>query len=194
MRIPFLLCFFALSASGQTLELGFHGGASRLNNSSLGFLPGARPIPRYSLTNGWRFGFRTTLNTWRYFGQEIGYGYNRTQLREETSATQNGMAIHQGSYNLLAYATREGSKIRPFAAGGGHFNSYTPPGTSVTSGGANTKFGFNYGGGVKVKVSPIFAIRLDMRYYRNGKPFDFLEGRSGLIGQLELSMGFSLVI
>ena len=173
---------------GQTAEFSITGGVSRLNNANIGDLG----TDNYRLKDGFRIGFRTTLNTWRYIGQEFGYGYNRTQL--SSAAGDSGMAIHQGFFNFLLYATRDGSVVRPFVTGGGHFNNYTPPGTSVTSGGGSTKLGFNYGGGVKVRVSPIFAIRFDVRNYQNGKPFSFLTGRSGLIGQLEVSAGFGLVI
>ena len=39
-----------------------------------------------------------------------------------------------------------------------------------------------------------FGVRFDVRQYQNGKPFDFLQGRKGLLGQLEVSVGFGLVI
>lgn len=183
-----LTCSAILSA--QTAEFSMHGGVSRLNNKNIGSLG----TDNYSLKDGWRIGFRTTLNTYRFFGHEFGYAYNRTQLRNETQNAEFGMAIHQGLYNFLAYATRDGAAVRPFVTGGVHFNNYTPPGTSVTSGGGSTKLGFNYGGGIKVRVSPILAIRFDTRYYQNGKPFNFLTNRSGLMGQLEVSVGFGFVI
>jgi opacity protein-like surface antigen len=177
----------------QSAEFAVIGGVSRLNNSNIGTLVDANGVSNYSLGDGWRIGFRMTLNNWRFFGHEFGYGYNRSQLR--TSTQEQGMAIHQGLYTFLAYATPEGSKVRPFAAGGAHFNTYTPPGTSVTSGGGSTKFGFNYGGGVKVRITDIFAIRFDVRQYQNGKPFgEVLQNRRGLLGQLEVSLGFGLVI
>jgi opacity protein-like surface antigen len=184
------LAFLCLPAMllGQSAEFAVTGGVSRLNNNNIGNLGSTN----YSLKDGWRFGFRTTLNTWRYIGQEFGYGYNRTQLSD--GQTDLGMAIHQGFFNFLLYATPDGSRIRPFLAGGGHFNNYTPPGTSVTSGGGSTKLGFNYGAGVKYRITPIFAIRFDVRNYQNGKPFGFLTNRNGLIGQLEVSAGFGLVI
>ncbi len=180
---------------GQSAEFSVTGGVSRLNNSQIGGFVDQTGSSAYSLRDGWRIGFRTTVNNWRFFGHEFGYGYNRTQLREESTGTETGMAIHQGFYNFLAYATPDGSRVRPFAAGGAHFNNYTPPGASATSGGGSAKVGFNYGGGVKVRVSPIFAVRFDVRQYQNGKPFgDFLQNRKGLIGQLEVSVGFGLVI
>lgn len=194
LRFPLLASCFAGAAFSQSAEFAVTGGISRLNNTSLGAFASSGSNARYSLGDGFRIGFRTTLNTWRYFGQEFGYGYNRSELREEVAGTKAGMAIHQGFYNLLAYGQRDGGSIRPFVAGGVHFNNYTPPGTSVTSGGGSTKIGFNYGGGIKIRVSQIFAIRFDARYYMNAKPFGFLQDRKGLLGQLEISAGFGLVI
>jgi opacity protein-like surface antigen len=193
MRLFFGLLLCTGSLMAQSAEFAVIGGVSRLNNSNIGTLVDANGVTNYSLADGWRIGFRMTLNNWRFFGHELGYGYNRSQLRTETQ--EQGMAIHQGLYTFLAYATPEGSKVRPFAAGGAHFNTYTPPGTSVTSGGGSTKFGFNYGGGVKVRITDIFAIRFDVRQYQNGKPFgEVLQNRRGLLGQLEVSLGFGLVI
>ena len=196
MRTTILLVLTAGFAFGQSAEFSITGGVSRLNNSRIGGFPSqSGSDASYRLTDGWRIGFRTTVNNWRYFGHEFGYGYNRTQLREESSGTETGMAIHQGFYNFLVYARPDGSRIRPFAAGGAHFSNYTPPGSSVTSGGGSSKIGFNYGGGVKFRVSPIFAVRFDVRQYQNSKPFgEILTNRSGLIGQLEVSVGFGLVI
>ena len=59
---------------GQTAEFSITGGVSRLNNANIGDLG----TDNYRLKDGFRIGFRTTLNTWRYIGQEFGYGYNRT--------------------------------------------------------------------------------------------------------------------
>lgn len=185
-----LLPLISFGLSGQSAEFSVHGGVSRLNNTSLGGSQGAQ----YRLTDGWRIGFRTTLNSWSHFGHEFGYAYNRTQLREETSAFEQGMANHQGFYNILAYATGDGSRVRPFGTAGVHFGSYVPPGSSITSGGASTKFGFNYGGGVKVRVRNFWQVRFDARYYQNPKPFEFLQNRSGWLGQLEASIGFGIVI
>lgn len=188
-RILALTLLTAAAAFAQSAEFAVHGGVSRLNNSGIG-LSGTT---RYTLDDGFRMGFRTTINNWRYFGNEFGYAYNRSKLRAD-GQDAGGMAIHQGFYNILAYARPDGAQVRPFAAGGVHFNNYTPPGSSVTSGGGSTKIGFNYGGGVKVRLGYKYAIRFDARYYQNGKPFSFLTDRSGLIGQLEVSVGFGLVI
>ena len=170
------LCVFALAlaatAAAQVAELSASGGVSRLTNRDLGSLTSdaSGKSNDLELRDGIRLGFRLTLNNWRYFGHEVGYAYNRTQLRDNSSAPPQdyGTAIHQGFYDFLMYATKEGKPVRPFAAGGGHFANYQYPGQSVSQGGGSMKFGYNYGGGVKVKVTEMFLIRFDVRQYQNG--------------------------
>jgi len=174
--------------AAQSFEVGGHGGTMRLSNKSLGQL-GIRDLTRVELDDGWRIGFRTTFNNWRFLGHEVGYAYNRTKL--VIGNDEAGFGVHQGFYNFLAYATPEGSRVRPFVAGGGHFNNFVPPGASATSGQGDTKFGFNYGGGIKVKLNHMFGMRLDMRQYVTGKPFD-LPNQTGKLRQTEISAGFYL--
>ncbi len=190
MRI-FWLLFATIAALGtasaQVGEISLSFGTNRFHNNNLGTLDGQN---YYTIDGDFRMAVRLTLNTYRFFGHEIGYAYNRATLNLAGSGM--GMSVHEGGYAFLAYATPEGSKIRPFAAGGGHFASFYPPGTGVYSGSGYTKFGFNYGGGIKVKVSPMFAIRLDVRDHATGKPFP-LENRSGLLHMMEISAGLALV-
>jgi opacity protein-like surface antigen len=178
------------AAQAQVGEIGGYGGLHRISNKDLG--------SGYALDDGWLFGFRLTLNTYRFMGHEFGYGYNRTNWKftdaSGASAGEQGSAIHRGFYNFLLYAVPEGSPVRPFGTGGVHFNNYVFPGFSVSQGGGSTKFGFNYGGGVKVRVTSMWGIRLDVRQYHNGKPFgDFLQG-SGMTRLLEVSAGLSFLL
>jgi opacity protein-like surface antigen len=183
----------AVPVFGQVFEVGLHGGVNRYSGKDIGTFR-VTDTARITLEDGWRFGFRTTFNNYRFFGHELGYAYNRTQFRlNDTQPVEFGTAIHQGFYNFLAYGTPEGSRIRPFAAGGAHFSNFIWPGQSVTYGGGSTKLGYNYGGGVKVRITPIFALRLDFRQYVTGKPFD-LPNQSGRFRQNEISAGFSLVL
>jgi opacity protein-like surface antigen len=167
-------------AFGQVAEFSVSGGTSHLSNTDLG--------SGYSLNSGFRLAIRGTFNTQRYLGHEVGYAYNRTAL--VVSGTSTGTSIHQGGYNFLAYGTPEGSKIRPFATVGGHFSDFVVPGYSVTSGGGQNKFGFNYGAGVKAKISGMWGVRFDVRQYQTGKPFDL--GGTGRLKQTEISMGVCL--
>ena len=190
---PALLFAAAALSPAQVLEAGMFGGVNRTSNNNIGTLSTDPTVTdQVKIDGSWKLGFRLTVNSGRITGHEFGYAYNRSQLIIPGS-TEQGMAIHQGMYNFLLYGLPEGSRIRPFVTGGGHFNNYVPPGSSAASGGGNTKFGFNYGGGIKVKISSMFLIRLDFRQYQTGKPFS-LPNASGLFRQNEISAGFSLAL
>lgn len=186
----------AIPAWSQALEMAVGGGVSRLTNGGLGKVAAASAQQNdYSLKGGFRLVMRMTMNSGDFKGHETGYAYNRTQLVQngEGASSQTGMAIHQGFYNYLLYPTREGSRIRPFAAGGVHFANYVPPGASATSGGGSTKFGVNYGGGIKVRVSERFLLRFDARQFLNPKPFGLINP-GGWIRMNEYSTSLAFVL
>ena len=205
------------SAWGQLFEVWFNGGQSLMSNKGLGTLnldPNTgTPLAGASkndlqLGDGFRFSFRMTLNNESHFGHEVQYAYSRTSLDSPAQpgtigtvlspgipaspASSQGMAVHQGGYNFLLYATNEGTRIRPFATGGVGFANYVPPGASAASGGGSNKFGFNYGGGVKVRVTHLFGLRFDVRQYTTPKPFD-LPLKEGWLRQTEVSAGFGVI-
>lgn len=183
----YLLLTLALAGMvrAQVAEASLSMGVSSFRSPGVGVLSTGVNL---NLNSGFRFAARLTLNTKKYFGHEIGYAYSRSRLRELNS----GLPIHQGFYNFLAYATGEGTRIRPFAAGGGHFSSFYPPGTSAYSGTGYTKFGVNYGAGVKFKINEIFALRFDARDYVTAKPFG-LPGAAGALQQIEYSAGVGVL-
>jgi opacity protein-like surface antigen len=194
--IRFLLVLLTIPAWGQSLEMAVGGGVTRLSNAGLGKLDASSPQQDdYSLKGGFRIVMRMTFNSGQFTGHETGYAYNRTQLvqHDGVNKTQTGMAIHQGTYNYLVYPTREGSRIRPFATGGVHFANFVPPGSSATSGGGNTKFGVNYGAGIKIRVSERFQIRFDGRQYRTPKPFGLINP-GGWIRMNELSTSLAFIL
>lgn len=190
-----VMLLLAAATWGQALELSVGGGVANLSNRGLGRINQSGSGDDYSLDGGFRLVFRMTTNSGDHFGHEFGYGYNRTQLVERQSAGgfSQGMATHNGFYNYLAYATREGSRVRPFATGGLHFANYVPPGASATSGQGSTKFGVNYGGGVKFRVSEKWMFRIDGRQYINPKPFGLIDPR-GWIRTNELSASIAFVL
>jgi opacity protein-like surface antigen len=186
-----LLLVFAGVASAQILEFGVGGGASRLTNNTLAVLAaGPPPITAY-LQNGWRLNFRLGINPYSHFGYEAGYSYVRTNLNyagQEVKA-----AAHQGTFALLGYVTPEGTRVRPFFAGGVQFSTFPYPGYSVSQGANETKFGINYGTGIKAKVSDRWLVRFDFRQYLSPKP-DFALAPAkpeGWLRMNEISMGFS---
>lgn len=202
MRYALLLgCLFSSCAFSQSFEASISGGQTRFGDAKLGTATGVATDPQYVMKDGFRLTFRMTLNSWRFFGHEFGYAYNHTSLDVPPITTSSGLAgvtttpattisvpIHQGFYDFLAYATPEGTRVRPFAAGGVQFSSFVPPGTSVYYGNQVTKYGINYGGGIKFRLSSIWGIRFDVRLYNMGKPFNF-PNQIGLLIQQEYSVG-----
>jgi opacity protein-like surface antigen len=179
------------------MELSGGGGVALQANAGLGKVDSSSTQRNdYSLMDGYRINLRFTANSGDRTGHEFGYAYNRSQLAaysSDGSSTQQGMAIHQGFYNYLLYPTREGSRIRPFATGGVHFNNYVPPGASAAQGGGSTEFGFNYGGGIKIRISEKFMIRFDARQYTNPKPFRLVDS-GGWIRMNEISSSLAFVL
>ena len=201
MRKLAVVLFLAGAGSswGQSFEVWFNGGQSLLSNKGLGTISADQngvPLPGATkddiqLEDGFRFSFRIALNNDSHFGHEVQYAYNRTKLHQP-GASDTGMAIHQGGYNFLLYATPEGTRIRPFATGGVGFSNYVFPGASAASGGGYNKFGFNYGGGVKMRVTSLFGVRVDVRQYTTPKPLD-LPLKEGWLRQTEISAGFGVL-
>jgi opacity protein-like surface antigen len=198
--LTLLLIGFSGVLRAQTGELWFSGGASVLTGHQLGSTaPDGKPAD-VLLFNGHRVGIRFGFNSDGHIGHEIQYAYNRTDLLDNTGVilTDNprvGMAFHQAGYNFLYYFTaiKEGSKIRPFVTGGAHFSDFVLPGKATTQG-SSVKAGFNYGVGVKVGLSTLFAFRLDLRQYETGKPSwgGLLVNQSGLLHQTEASAGLGI--
>ena len=180
MKNTLLLSLFLLPGAvfAQSFEAGVSGGVSRFSNGDLG--------EGYKLDDGFRLTFRMGFNPYRYIGGEVGYAYNRTSLSDSTSGQGQGMAVHQGIGAMLLHATPEGSRVRPFAAGGVHFSNFVPPGQTAQYGQGQTKYGFNYGGGIKVKVTGPWQVRFDIRQYNTGIPFGL---RTGRFKQNEISAG-----
>lgn len=183
-----LLLLWSAAAWGQSFEGAVSVGASRVGNGEIGSASGAS----VTLDSGARVAFRLTLNTGRFTGWELGYAYNRTSLGVTGSGSQ-GMAIHQGFGDYLLYALPEGSKVRPFVAGGVNFSNFVPPGASAQYGQGETKFGINYGAGIKYRVNERWQVRFDVRQFNTGKPFG-LPGASGRFLQNEVSLGIGYTL
>lgn len=198
MRTILLAAVFftgASAASAQVFEFSVSGGVSRFGDAELIEANPATGDPRITLDDGFRLALRGTLNTYRFFGHEIGYAYSRSSaVIEEGLGGSVSLPIHSFGYNFLVYGTPEGMRIRPFATGGLHFSSFFPPGSSVYYGNQVTKFGFNYGAGLKARITGMWGVRIDVRQFNTGKPDLFVTaaGPSGRLKQTEISAGISI--
>lgn len=203
-----LLCFalaalLAIPAKPQSAELGISGGYGSLGDNSISVSALAESVVReeYDLSNGVRIGGRMAFNSRAFIGHEVSYSYQHANLSflssgGEVSGMQDFGAVraHHMYYNLVAHATPTGTSIRPFVTGGGGFSSFFLPGVSSFSGYGNTKFGYNYGGGVKFNFF-MYGIRFDVRNHVTGKPFgQYLPNVQGKLNNMEFSMTFSLLL
>jgi hypothetical protein len=185
-----VFCGCASVALAQVGELSISGGAARFaSGGKLGTVDVAPNSGDITINGDFRMAIRFTLNTYRFMGHEFGYGYTHDKV-EIPGSDNVGVPIHQGFYDFLIYAAPEGSRVRPFGCGGVQFSSFFPPGSSASYGNQITKFGINYGGGIKVKLGAIWGMRFDVRQYNTGKPFDF-PNQSGRLLMNEFTAGLS---
>jgi opacity protein-like surface antigen len=200
--LPVLLTILPGALWAQSREVWLSGGASLLANTDLG-----SPSPDGSsndahLGNGFRISLRLTLNTANRFGHEFQYAYNSSSLTDSTATilpttNSQSMGINQFGYNFLYYvkATNEGAKVRPFVTAGFQLDDYVMPNVATQFSDRNTfRPGFNYGAGMKFKLSSLFAWRFDIRGYDAMKPnwsgVFFKQG--GLLHQTEASVGLGI--
>ena len=208
-------CIFGLllaaPATPQSLELGISGGYGTQNGDELSVFRGVNPdtgtelIEAFSLSNGVRIGGRMAFNPRRFFGHEVSYSYQHgglDLLTSNESTNDRALAVEENAgtvrahnmyYNFVVHALPTGSPVRPFATGGGGFSSFFLPGVSTFSGGGDTKFGYNYGGGVKFNLF-MYGVRFDVRNHITGKPFGrYLPNVEGKLNNLEISVTFSVL-
>ncbi len=182
----------AAVASAQSAELGLTVGWSAFSDRGIGsltsFEEGLTPA---NIGNGVRIGARWATNSWVFLGHEFSYAYQRSSLAIGDQPS-NGMTVQNMYYNFVAHATPEGTVVRPFATAGVGVSVFFPPGFSSLSGGGDNKFGYNYGGGLKFKLTDQFGLRFDVRDHVTGRPFD-LPGASGRFHNVEYSSTFSLL-
>lgn len=210
MRTRFVLAA-ALACSpfafAQSFEASVGGGQTIVptKNGVIGTSTVDPASGNYTMKGGFRIALRMTINSGRFLGHEFGYAYSRTSLdTPATTLPAAGISLgpttvpartisvpsHQGFYDFLVYAVPEGKLIRPFACGGVQFTAFSQPGDY---GNHETKYGINYGGGIKVKVKENWGFRLDARQYNMSKPFN-LPNASGrlLLWEFSGAVSFSL--
>jgi opacity protein-like surface antigen len=184
-----VLCTCATVASAQVGEFSIGGGVSSFGDGGLGTLDSSASSGEATMDGGFRLALRFNLNPYRFFGHEFGYAYNRASVSLPGQG-EISVPAHQVFYSFLVHATPEGSRVRPFVAGGGHFTSFFPPGASVYYGNQITKFGFNYGAGIKIRATEVWGLRFDVRQYNTGQPFDFFN-QPGRLKQTEITGGIT---
>jgi len=186
------LAFLSLpTLSAQGAEAGVYFGVSQFGNADLGDVGfTAQPITG---ENGFKTGARLSLNS-LFTGHELSYGYERHQLQvaDQDEANAN---VQQFYYNFVVHFTPKPTPIRPFVTVGAGASNFAPEKRGIFErAGGETKLGFNYGGGVKVKVSSLVGLRFDVRDHVTSKPnFLDLPDVTGRLHSIEYSAGLSLL-
>ena len=200
LAIVLALTSFSGLAFGQAGELWFSYGESIMEHSGLGTNLIFDGTPNdVKLSDGYRFSFRFGFNSGDHLGYEIQYAFNHMNLDFSPAAAASiglpsgglGMHMHQGGANVLYYMfTTDKTRIRPFVTGGVQFDNFVPPGGQSYNG--STKFGANFGAGVKFHIKGMWAGRLDAREYVTPKPSFGFALNSGALWQTEISAGVGI--
>ena len=152
------LCFVSLLCAvlplhAQSRDMWVSGGfTSNRDNAFIG--------------NGYNIGFRLNFNTSGPFSHEFQYTYSQPTF----SLSSDHMEIHQVGYNFLYYFKPRESSVRPIVTAGVHLNDFVLPGSVIAPTDKNVKVGFNYGVGLKIRLTPLLGFRADLREYEIGKP------------------------
>jgi opacity protein-like surface antigen len=190
---------FSFPIAAQYAELGVSGGFSRFRDGVLGTVGNFGGVREtYELGDGIRIGARMSFDVRGYFAHELAYSLQRAKFRVATddpinnssSVGETTIAVHNYYYNFVAHGTRRDSLVRPFVTGGVGVSSFGYPGYSALSRG-QTKFGYDYGAGIKFRITDKYGLRFDVRDHITSKPF--FQNADGRLHNLETSATFSFL-
>jgi hypothetical protein len=199
----------------QTWEVSPLAGYLRLSKKPIGSVNSTSPKADDTLIKGSQpvFGVRATWNTKGYYGIEGAYLRSKARvdskivpLDSTTSDTvlESGRVwLNQISVDGLAYFMPSGERFRPYIAAGAQVQIYgEPPLPDWTIGRGPRSIGFNYGGGIKIRLFPHAQVRLDVRDIWGGSPYDLsfptdttsgnASGSGGHFRQVEATMGVGI--
>lgn len=190
-RLFLLSIAFCIAASAQVAEVTVAWKRSNFDGVNLGQ---AGLIPRsFVLEDGSGANLYMSINGRSWFGHELTYGYERDALKLGDS-DQGNVQVHKFYYDFVAHALKRDSRVRPFVLAGVGFSSYVPPSEAAIQARTLTKFGVNFGGGLKVRLHDHVGVRFDVRDLVTQEP-NFFEQTSvqGKLHNVEFAAGLSLL-
>lgn len=169
-------------------EIALRGGLSVFNHATARLPALLAPVRvRVDFATGGNVGLTGTRNFGGFLGLEGNWLYQRGSFRlraVETpplgfpSSATVGMRLHHFDVSGLLYATRPRSRVRPFGSVGVGVAIYQP--TEKARDAVEAALGFrpstdvrlawNYGAGVKVRITRHFGLRWDISDYVTGIP------------------------
>jgi hypothetical protein len=193
--------------NAQTWEIGIMGGYPRWSKALLGSIsPEQAHDDDTRLKGDYSFGASVTVNTKGYYGFELGYLKNITQLTTATRQTsgndvfttnyQDRLPVHIAYFNPVVYFMPKEERWRPFVTGGVQAYEFRSPHVPNWTADSTRHYGANFGGGVKLQLVSHALLRLDVRDYIGGKPykltFENAGNSGGRISMIEATAGFSV--
>ncbi|MEQ1946824.1 MAG: outer membrane beta-barrel protein [Bryobacteraceae bacterium] len=178
----------AATASAQEWDVGVTGGLGMANNLTV---KNGSTSADAGFKNGAVFGVYGGQDMYRYWSGEANYLYRRSDFKIEgngKSATLDGHT-HLITGDILAHFRPRGSRIRPFVSfgggvklmvGTGNENPSQPLGTlaALTATTETLPVG-EIGAGVKIQLSKMLRLRVQVRDFISGKPQDVIATAPG---------------
>ena len=188
--VALLLTLLAAISPAQVAEVSLSLRRSQVSGENLGSFGFAQQPVR--LDSGYGLAARLDLNSGDRLAHELSYGFDREGL-SLSGEDLGAVTVHQFFYDLMLHLAPRPARVRPFVVAGLGFSSFFPPQTDILQTGGITKFGANFGGGLKFKLNRRVGLRLDIRDHVSSKPNILsLPDVTGKLHQVEYSAGFSL--
>lgn len=193
-----MLALSALSARAEGIDIGVGFGRADAGKRRAGTIlvqdaAGAETPADITMGSGITVVPRITLNFSDYLSHDLSFAVSRANVKVNLAGDNlfdNSSTIGQGMYNLLLHATKDGSKIRPYVAGGGGLVLFYPPGAGLFSGVNTVRPGLNYGAGVRFQATEKLHARVDFRQTIAPNPRLFQgQDASGLFRQNQVTFG-----
>jgi opacity protein-like surface antigen len=194
----------------QQWEVAPVGGYLRLSKKPIGSLNQTTPkdddtklAPRQPA-----YGLTVTLNTKGYYGVEAGVLRSRARIESNIDPGDGKPVVERGTVtqtqtflNGVSYFMPRGERFRPYATAGFQAQFWNTPNLPNWSGRNSKNIGFNYGGGVKIRLAKPVLFRLDVRDIWAGAPYGLQYGNSsdtslrspGLYRQLQGTVGIGIM-
>lgn len=189
--LSLLVISFAALSTAQVAEVSVSLRRSQISGNDLGSF-GFAELP-VRLDSGYGVAVRLDLPSSRFLAHELSYGFDRDELKL-SAESQGSVTVHQFFYDLVLHLTPRDAPLRPFVVGGLGFSGFFPPESDLVQTAGITKFGFNYGGGLKFKLNRLLGLRVDVRDHVSSKPNILsLPDVTGKLHQVEFSAGVSLL-
>jgi outer membrane protein OmpA-like peptidoglycan-associated protein len=169
------------SSGGDLFELNLFGGGH--------FFKRQNDVPSQDLVNGGLVGFRLVQNIWDYVSlEQTGMVHGTANLEYRIPGTGNdyalGARLRQFHFNPVLHFKPREARVRPFATFGFGFDYFqvTDGARAQVGNGVNTPFrqvtnlesmfrpAFNYGVGLKAKISERVGLRFDVRGFVTASP------------------------